>query len=164
MKTTPRITPLLTMKPLMSKEPERLKKGKEFHKQVQNTWPRGDEGDIIPEKTITKPSGRKGRIDVFVDNAGDGDLVAVVEIKDSDWDAMTPKTVRRNVGRHSNQIYDYIDSQLDEGKTVSPGIIFPKLPKDPARLKLVEELFDERGIPVVWEDETIEESKKRLSS
>ena len=80
---------------------------------------------------------RVGPIHVFVDNAGNDDLVAIIEIKDSDWDAMTTKAVRRNVGRYSNQVYDYIDSQLEEGKTVSHVIIVQKQPKDPARLLLV---------------------------
>lgn len=147
----------------MNKEPERLKRGKEFHKQVQNIWLKEAEGDINPEKTITKLSGRKGRIDILVEDAGDN-MVAVVEIKDSDWGAMKPKAVRRNVNRHAKQLFDYIDTQLEEGLDVSMGINFRKRPKDMERLQLVEDLFDEWGIPVVWEDESIEESKKRLSS
>ena len=91
-------------------------------------------------------------------------MVAVAEIKDSDWDAMTLKAVRRNVNRHAKQLFDYIDTQLEKGLEVSLGIIFRKRPKDMERLQLVEDLFDEWGIPVVWEDESIEESKKRLSS
>lgn len=146
----------------MNKEPKRLKRGKEFHKQVQDIWLKEAEGDINPEKTITKLSGRKGRIDIFVDDAGDN-MVAVVEIKDSDWEIMTPKAVRRNVYRYSKQLFDYIDTQVEKGLDVSLGIIFRKQPKSKERLELVEALFDERGIPVVWEDETIEDSKKRLS-
>lgn len=147
----------------MSEEPERLKKGREFHKQVQNTWRKEAEDKIIPEKTITKLSGRKGRIDIFVEDAGDN-MVAVVEIKDSDWGAMKPEAVRRNVNRHAKQLFDYIDTQVEKGLDVSLGIVFQKQPKDPARMQLVEVLFDERGIPVVWEDETIQERKENQIS
>jgi hypothetical protein len=143
----------------LNNEPRRLRQGKEVHKRIQREWHRSAEGSIIDEKTITKPSGRKGRIDIFV--ASNQTLVAVAEIKCSKWDAMTLATVRRNVRRQAHQIWDYIESQLELGKDVSPGAIFPKLPKDPHRMKLVEQLFNEEGIAVVWEDETPTKRKAR---
>jgi hypothetical protein len=33
--------------------------------------------------------------------------------------------------------------------------------EDKIRMKLIEEMFEEEGIPVVWQDETIEERKVR---
>jgi len=111
----------------------------------------------VSEKAITKPSGRKGRMDIFV--ASDETLVAIAEIKCSKWDAMTLATVRKNVRRQASQIWDYIESQLESGKDVSPGVIFPKLPKDPNHMKLVEQLFNEEGIAVVWEDEIARKRK-----
>ena len=71
--------------------------------------------------------------------------------------------------RQIRQIWSYIESQIldgkyvkdGEGKDVSPGIIFPKQPKDKERTELIERMFEEEGIPVVWHDETIEERKMR---
>jgi len=40
-------------------------------------------------------------------------LVAIAEIKASEWDAMTPTAVRRNVKRQARQIWSYIESQLE---------------------------------------------------
>jgi len=140
-------------------EPKHLRQGKEVHKKIQNEWLKSAEGSIESEKTVTKPSGRKGRMDIFVNS--DETLVAIAEIKDSDWDAMILTVVRRNVRRQAHQIWDYIESQLQLGKEVSPGVIFPKRPKDPDRMKLIEHLFNEEGITVVWEDETIAERKAR---
>jgi hypothetical protein len=74
---------------------------------------------------------------------------------------MTDSAVRRNARRQIKQIWDYIDSQLKAKRDVSPGIIFPKRPKHRARMKLIEDMFEEEGIPVVWHDETIEERKAR---
>lgn len=144
----------------MTNEPEQLFRGKAFHKKMQTDWLDTAEGDVIAEKGITKPSGRKGRVDIFVDAGGDN-LVAVAEVKASDWEKMTDSAVRRNVRRQIKQIWDYIDSQLKAKRDVSPGIIFPKRPKDKARMKLIEGMFEEEGIPVVWHDETIEERKAR---
>ena len=141
-------------------EPSRLKKGKAFHKSLQDNWPETKQEKVKAEKQITKPSGRKGRIDIHVETEVEN-LTAVVEIKASDWDAMKDSAVRRNVSRQARQIWDYIESQLEKGLDVSPGIIFPAKPSDPERMALIEELLDQEGIPVVWEDESSEERKAR---
>lgn len=144
----------------MITEPTQLQRGKSFHKKVQTDWLSTAKGRILIEKTVTKPTGRKGRIDIFVDDDGDK-LVAVAEVKNSDWDKMIDSAVRRNVRRQIKQIWDYIESQLKMKKDVSPGIIFPKRLKDQERMRLIEEMFEEEGIPVVWQDETVEERKAR---
>jgi len=148
---------------MKGREPERFVRGKQFHKNLQRDWKNGvnraQGKKVTHEEEITKPSGRKGRIDIFVN--ADDNLMAIVEIKSTDWDKMTLEAVRRNVRRQANQIWDYIESQLEQGKDVSPGIIFPERPKNPERLRLIEALFDERGIPVVWQDESKEERKAR---
>jgi predicted DNA-binding protein YlxM (UPF0122 family) len=138
---------------------ERIGKGKKFHKKIQKDWRKNPERGVDIEKAMTKPGGRKGRMDVFVKS--DESLVAIAEIKGSDWDAMKRTAVHKNVMRQANQIWDYIESQLELGKDVSPGVIFPKRPKKPDRMSSIEELFNERGIQVVWEDESIEERKAR---
>jgi hypothetical protein len=143
----------------LNDEPKHLRQGKEVHKRIQKEWHKGAEGFIESEKTMTKPSGRKGRIDIFV--TSDETLVAIAEIKCSNWDAMTLTKVRRNIKRQARQIWGYIESQLELGKDISPGVIFPKRSKDPDRMKLIEHLFSEEGITVVWEDETIAETKAR---
>jgi len=142
-----------------SNEPKRLRHGKEVHKKIQKEWHKSAEGSIVSEKMTTKPSGRRGRMDILV--TSDEMLVAVAEIKCSDWDAMTLTAVRQNIRRQARQIWDYIESQLEFGKDVSPGVIFPKLPNDIHRLKLIEQLFNQEGITVVWEDETITKRKAR---
>ncbi len=147
----------------MVNEPSQLRRGKAFHKKMQANWLKTAQGIVSKEKAITKPSGRKGRIDIFVDD-NDDNLVAVAEVKNSNWDKMTDSAVRRNVKRQIKQIWDYIESQLTMKKDVSPGIIFPKRPKDQERMRLIEEMFEEDGIPVAWQDETIEERKARASN
>jgi hypothetical protein len=126
---------------------------------VQCEWADQAEGEVTAEKTVRKPSGRAGRVDVYV--VADGKLVAVAEIKASDWDRMTLRALRRNARRQIRQIWRYIDSQLAAGKDVSPGVIFPHRPRDPDRMKLIEDLFEGEGIPVVRDDETKKARKAR---
>lgn len=147
----------------MTNEPIQLQRGKAFHKKMQAEWLGTAEGRILIEKAITKRTGRKGRIDIFVDDDGDK-LVAVAEVKACDWEKMTDSAVRRNARRQIKQVWDYIESQLAKKKEVSPGIIFPKRPKHRERMKLIEEMFEEEGIGVAWEDETIEERRARRST
>lgn len=141
------------------REPKALRRGREFHRKVQADWLKNAAGKVSVEKRITKPNGRRGRIDVFV-GAG-GELVAVAEAKASHWDRMTKDALRRNVWRQALQVWDYIESQLAEGKEVSPGIVFRRRPRASRRLVLIEALFEERGIAVVWEDESVEQRRAR---
>jgi len=61
-------------------------------------------------------------------------LVSCVEIKASNWDRMTEQSIRRNVKRQISQVWDYIESELEKGKEISSGIIFPKRPKSKKKL------------------------------
>ena len=150
---------------MLKKEPERLRRGKVFHKKIQKEWLETAQGVILPEKTIQRLTKRRGRIDIFVDDDSDNNHVAVVEIKASDWDKMKPKAVRRNAMRQVRQIWSYIDAQLElEGKEVSPGIIFPRCPSDPERLKEIESILNDSGIQVVWHDESVDELKERMKN
>ena len=98
-------------------------------------------------------------MDVFVSDEG-SELRAIVEIKHSDWDKMTPAAVLRNVKRQARQVWRYVELQ-ESLDGICPGIVFPKRPKDPERLRQIEEFFEEEGIPVVWEDESVVERKAR---
>ena len=151
------------------KEPRQLVRGKEFHRKIQQEWLDTAEGAVTPERGIRKQSGRRGRVDVFVDDDEPSGVIAIVEIKASDWDRMTESAVRRNVRRQIRQVWDYIESQIlegeyvqgGEGKDVCPGIIFPKRPADKQRMKFIEDSFLEEGITVVWHDESVKDSKRR---
>ena len=79
-------------------EPEVLRRGKRFHKRVQDDWQQTAEGNIQREHTIDLLSGRspngrrrRGRLDIFVDETSD--YVSVVEIKATDWDRIKPANI-----------------------------------------------------------------------
>ena len=136
---------------------------------MQKDWMETAQGEVKAERVVVKRSRHIGRVDIFVDDEDPEGTVAIVEIKASDWDRMTDSGVRRNIRRQIKQIWDYIESQIiageyvptGEGKSVSPGIIFPKQPINKDRMKLIEALFLEEGITVVWDDESIEDCRVR---
>ena len=146
---------------IMNKEPKILKNGTEFHKKIQTEWLDTAEGEVKAEKQMIKQNGRKGRMDVFIKT--EETYVSIVEIKTSDWDVMTIKNLHRNVRRQIRQIWSYIDSQLEQKRDVTPGIIFSNRPQKNGRLDLIEQLFGKECITVVWDDESIEECLKRSS-
>lgn len=153
-------------------EPEALKRGKAFHKKVQAVWEAEAEGEVRSERGVTKKTGRRGRVDIFVNDDDPNGCIAIVEIKASDWDIMTKRAVRRNIRRQIRQVWSYIESQIDgenyvstgEHKSVSPGIIFSRKPNDVERLKMIEQLFIAEGIAVVWHDESTEDCLRRNES
>lgn len=139
-------------------EPAALIRGKTFHKRIQAEWEVEAQGQVFSERWVIKKTGRKGRVDVFVNDDDPDGCIAIVEIKASDWDCMTDQAVKRNVRRQIRQVLGYIESQIDgenyvstgEHKNVSPGIVFPKRPTNTERTEQIEKKFLEEGIVVVW--------------
>jgi len=137
-------------------EPEILRLGKAFHAKVQEDWQKTAEGNINKEHHIelSLPSRnaqrrKTGRLDIYVDDIGD--LVSVVEIKSTDWDKIKPKNIKKLLGSHRRQIWNYIDVYLDEKRIgVSPGMIYPTSPRTNGLKELIETYLNEWGIQVVW--------------
>ena len=139
-----------------SAEPQRLRKGKEFHALVQSDWLETAEGAIRRERTIplTLVEGRssrlrKGRMDLFVSELGD--FVSVVEIKCTEWDRIRPANITKNLGSHRRQIWKYIVEFTDVEKSdVCAGVIYPSAPGKPGLKDRIEEYMGSYGIQVVW--------------
>jgi hypothetical protein len=96
----------------MTNEPQRLVRGKAFHVSVQEEWLAdtfGAESIAIKEHP---PSLQRGRIDVRMIDP-DEPMAFVVELKDSDFDAMTEVRVRRNVARNRLQVSRYGETLLN---------------------------------------------------
>jgi len=45
-----------------NKEPKRLRRGKAFHKEIQDDWINTAEGQVLREKAVNKPTGRKAAV------------------------------------------------------------------------------------------------------
>lgn len=140
-------------------EPEILKQGKIFHKRVQHDWDRTiKDGNLNIEHFIKLSLCEKkikhktsGRLDIFIDELGD--IVSVIEIKSTNWDMIKEKNIKRLLGSHQRQVWNYIDEYLKLKKiSVCPGIIYPKSPTKPGLKNLIENYLNEYGLQVVWFD------------
>ena len=142
-------------------EPEILRRGKAFHKRVQEDWEKTAEGKINREHVIKLtlvPGGARhkkvGRLDLFVDEIGDS--VSIVEIKSTDWDQIKEKNRKKLLASHRRQVWRYIDEYIDvKNISVCPGIIYPKSPKIPGLKHLIESYLNDYGLQVVWYDEPV---------
>jgi hypothetical protein len=140
-------------------QPAQLRRGRAFEKRVQSDWQQTAEGNPQSEVTIPLLSGltrtgrgKRGRMDLFVNETGD--FVVVVEIKATDWDRILPKNVQRNLSSHRRQVWHYIDKHLGGDRVdVCAGIIYPTAPKTPGLRERVEEYLNGYGLQVVWYDD-----------
>jgi len=87
--------------------------------------------------------------------------VAVVEVKNLSWDAMSQARLVRTCQRIGEQVGKYIDAELEKGHDVSTGVVFRQRPTTPGRMEQIEALLEQEGLPVAWEDETIPERRQR---
>lgn len=148
------------MNPKKRREPLQLKRGKEFHRRVQDDWSGTvQEAPVTAEHTVQLEflprrgtRIRRGRIDVFVDQISD--FVTIIEIKGTDWDAVKPRNRRKLLGAHRRQVMKYVDQYLD-GRHVSvcAGIIYPRSPVAPGLREQVEQYLNDYGLQVVWYDD-----------
>ena len=141
-------------------EPEILRRGKLFHKLVQQEWlDETNDGEPRPEFTI--PEGiagiaRRSRLDILVDELGG--FVSIVEIKSTDWDVIKVKNRKKLLGSHRRQLWRYIDQYVEKGIDVAPGMIYPSPPLTLGLRELVEEYLNDWAIQVVWFHEALEAS------
>ena len=146
-------------------EPKQLSAGKRFHRVVQAHWQKTNQGGTFLKEKVLRTdqdidSHSKKRMDILINDMGD--YVAILEIKNTFWDRILEKNIRRNLNRHQNQIYKYIEEYINSNISVCPGIIYPKRPSKELT-QYIENYHDENGIVVVWfEDENITDPETSL--
>lgn len=89
-------------------------------------------------------------------------MVAVVEIKGTDWDRV--RHVRRLLGAHRRQVWKYVDPFLEDGLQVSAGIIYPTAPKTEGLKAEVEDYLNDSGLQVVWYDDPTPRELESMTS
>lgn len=143
------------------KQPSALVRGREFEALERAGWTEHSGDELRFEKQIVDPSGKRGRVDVFVGRpAGRARPspaldpgVGIGEIKATDWDQIDTSRIRPLALRHARQAWRYIESQLAMGESVCAAIIYPKAPKSAAKKELVEAALDTRGVQCVWRED-----------
>lgn len=139
-------------------EPNQLRRGKLFQQIVQADFKDNSrDGTVTNEARLAlgtplNPVQKTGRADILISDLGD--MVAVYEIKATDWDNISHVNVRRNLRKHESQLRKYVRTFLEnEGQQVCLGIIYPKAPVRPGLRRYIETTLQELGSPAYWYEE-----------
>jgi hypothetical protein len=129
-----------------------LSRGTEFHREIQRDFLQTADGERrTAERSCRTTGGQTGRIDIHIEV--DDALHSVIEVKHSDWDRMASHRVQPNIRRYVRQVWRYIEAVAEEGKDISPAIIFARAPSDPVLKRRIESAFEDECITVAWADE-----------
>jgi hypothetical protein len=87
---------------------ERLTAGQAFHRTVQSAFLTGLAGASgFRERPWRLIRGGRGRVDLAVEVDGDEQMLVIIEIKGTDWDAIPADRVQRNLRCHLRQLQGY---------------------------------------------------------
>jgi hypothetical protein len=136
-------------------EPEVLRRGREFHAEVQAELRRDGSLPLAVEHTLHRRGARR-RLDVWIawrDDDPDQACAGLVEIKATDWDAVDGPKVRTYARTQARQLLEYLAIAIDvERVGGTPTMLFRRAPVDPFRRVAVEATFAEAGLQVTWRE------------
>ena len=96
----------------------------------------------------------RGRMDIFISEDGD-DYVTIIEIKGTDWDKIKRENIKKNLYRHSKQLFNYIDKYMKIDKLdICLAVIYPHPPKKKGLREYIEKCaMEDYSFPVYWYNE-----------
>ena len=94
---------------------QRVMAGQAFHRTVQSAFLAGLAGASgFRERQWRLIRGGPGRVDLAVEVDGDEQMLVIIEIKGTDWDAIPADRVMRNLRRHLRQLQAYLDTAVED--------------------------------------------------
>lgn len=133
----------------MGKEPKILFDGKRFENRVVGDFILNNQDGIFRNnKAVRLLDKRIGKPDILI--SGLGDLVAIFEIKNTNWDNIKDKNIINNAWKHQRQLSKYVAPYIEKKISVSLGLIYPIPPKSMTIKDKIETYLKKYGIPVYW--------------
>jgi hypothetical protein len=131
---------------------ERLTAGQAFHRTVQSAFLAGLAGASgFRERQWQLIRGRRGRVDLAVEVDGDEQMLVIIEIKGTDWDAIPADRVMRNLRRHLRQLQAYLDTAVEDMEAgrwegIVGALLHPGLPASAGTLAKIEAVAGEHAV------------------
>jgi hypothetical protein len=135
---------------------ERLTAGQAFHKTVQSAFLTGLAGASgFRERQWRLVRGGRGRVDLAVEVDGDEQMLVVIEIKGTDWDAIPADRVMRNLRRHLRQLQAYLDTAVEDMEAgqwegIVGALLYPARPASAETLARIEAVAGKQAVQVTW--------------
>lgn len=123
---------------------ERLMAGKAFHKTVQSAFLAGLAGASgFRERQWRLIRSGRGRVDLAVEVDGDEQMLVIIEIKGTDWDAIPADRVMRNLRRHLRQLQAYLNTAVEDMEAgrwegIVAALLHPGRPASAGTLAMIE--------------------------
>ena len=138
---------------------ERLMAGQAFHRTVQSAFLTGLAGASgFQERRWRLIGGGRGRVDLAVEVDGDEQMLVIIEIKGTDWDAIPADRVMRNLRRHLRQLQAYLDTAIEDMEAgrwegIVGALLYPGRPASAGTPAMIEAVAGEQGVQVTWYDD-----------
>jgi hypothetical protein len=135
---------------------ERLTAGQAFHRTVQSAFLTGLAGASgFAERQWRLVRGGRGRVDLAVEVDGDEQLLVIIEIKGTDWDAIPADRVMKNLRRHLRQLQAYIDTAVEDMEAgqwegIVGALLYPACPDSAHTLAAIEAVAGKQAVQVTW--------------
>lgn len=135
---------------------ERLLAGQAFHRSVQTAFLTGLAGASgFKERKWRLVNSSGGRVDLAVEVDGDEQMLVIIEIKGTDWDAIPAHRVVPNLRRHLRQLQAYLDTAIEDMETgqwdsIVGALLYPARPTSAKTLTTIEAIADEHAVQVTW--------------
>jgi len=159
----------MTKDELYQKFLERIRQGRKFEAWEREQW-NNELNSVRKTEVGTKWKGKAGRIDIRLQIEEDDegrDTVVIVETKATNWDKIKDHRVRLTARKHVKQIWRYIEDVVNPREEDHPNVkkedliplrataavVYPAPPTIPDRKEMIEEIFEEEYIQVVWREE-----------
>jgi hypothetical protein len=135
---------------------ERLLAGQAFQRAVQAAFLTGLAGASgFKERKWRLVNGSGGRVDLAVEVDGDEQMLVIIEIKGTDWDAIPAHRVVPNLRRHLRQLQAYLDTAIEDMETggwgsIAGALLYPARPTSAKTLTTIETIAGEQDVQVTW--------------
>ena len=132
---------------------------KAFHRTVQSAFLTGLAGASgFRERPWRLIQGGRGRVDLAVEVDGDEQMLVIIEIKGTDWDAIPADRVMRNLRRHLRQLQAYLDTAIEDMEAgrwegIVGALLYPGRPASDETLAMIEAVAGEQAVQVTWYDD-----------
>ena len=89
---------------------------------------------------------------------GDEQMLVIIEIKGTDWDAIPADRVMRNLRRHLRQLQAYLDTAIEDMEAgqwegVVGALLYPRRPAKAETLAIIEAVAGEQAVQITWYDD-----------
>lgn len=139
---------------------ERLAAGQAFHRTVQSAFLSGLAGASgFAECRWRLVAGGRGRVDLAVEVDGSEQMLAIIEIKGTDWDKIPAARVMRNLRRHLRQLQAYLDTAIEDMEAgqwpggIAGALLYPARPASAHTQETIEAIAGEQAVMVTWYEE-----------